>query len=201
MPTCERKVRGRELGRDRLRCRNARRRPLPVNRRARRVGSSRLPSDNPIDAAIWPRLVGDTRRSQRSPRFIRRPMSPDFLGRVPSDADIGALLWHDADAMERSFMNTPEFILRQAQARDPAPGPNSRAGVRRSLPRARRNSWMHLWRNPRIRRLCDSGERAPGLRDQPRDRQFFRPLGGQRPRPRAMPTRRTCSRRPGAARR
>ncbi len=74
------------------------------------------PSDNPIDVAIWPRMVagGHTEIPTDPPEVLCRRMALDFMGRVPSDADIGAHCFgNDAEAMARSFMTTPEFIARQ----------------------------------------------------------------------------------------
>jgi hypothetical protein len=72
----------------------------------------RPPSDNPIDVAIWPRLVasGLTDLPHASTDELCRRIALDLTGIGPS-ADERAMICdgHDAEAIARAFMATPRF--------------------------------------------------------------------------------------------
>lgn len=74
------------------------------------------PSDNPIDVAIWPRMIdaGLTDIPSDPPEVLCRRMALDFTGRVPSADDVATHCdGKTPEAMARSFMDTPEFAARE----------------------------------------------------------------------------------------
>ncbi len=74
------------------------------------------PSDNPIDVAIWPRMIdgGFTEIPADPPEVLCRRMALDFTGHVPSAEDVATHCdGNTPEAMARSFMTTPEFAARE----------------------------------------------------------------------------------------
>src|SRR5438270_171870 len=70
------------------------------------------PSDNPIDVAIWPRLVaaGTTTLTPASPQELCRRMALDLIGVAPSTDEIAAnCTGKTPEQMARAFLASPRF--------------------------------------------------------------------------------------------
>jgi hypothetical protein len=70
------------------------------------------PSDNPIDVAIWPRLVASklTDLPRASTDELCRRIAIDLTGVTPDESERAAMCaGKDAEAMVRAFMGTPRF--------------------------------------------------------------------------------------------
>jgi hypothetical protein len=75
------------------------------------------PSTNPIDVAIWPRLVHDraTQITRASDGELCRRLSLDLIGTIPSPDELAACAGKTPEQMARAFMNTPAFAAREVR--------------------------------------------------------------------------------------
>src|SRR5688572_13026751 len=76
------------------------------------------PSDNPIDVAVWPRLVSEGKtevRSETNEKLCRR-MALDFAGATPTPEEIAANCTGKTPAeMADAWMATDAFVARETK--------------------------------------------------------------------------------------
>jgi hypothetical protein len=75
------------------------------------------PSSNPIDVAIWPRLVRDrtTQITPASNAELCRRLALDLIGTVPSPDELAGCVGKTPDQMARAFMAMPAFAAREVR--------------------------------------------------------------------------------------